>query len=132
MGKVRFRRARAAMGIRIGRMASRMTIGGRNRKLTCRLGTSIILVGTTSRTVGIRIEPSLILTPEASYKIDPERREAGAVIFEGEAPNFTALEIAVPRNGFVYPPGDAVTIIAELYSTQTIGSVNFYADNQVI
>jgi hypothetical protein len=87
-------------------------------------------------TVGLRLEPSQILSPVAAYYMDPENREAAAVIFERRPPPRMAIEIAVPRNGFVYQLAEPVTMIAALSSTQSISAVTspvqFFADNQLI
>jgi hypothetical protein len=80
-------------------------------------------------TVGIRLEPSLILTPSAGYNMDPGHREAAVVIYENRPPERGAIEIGVPGDGFVYPPGESVTILAAVYSLEPITTVNFYADN---
>ena len=78
-------------------------------------------------TVGIRIEPSLILTPSAAYRIDEENREASAVIFEHARPTSPALEIALPKSGFAYKNGEVVKILTVVSSSQPVPSVDFYA-----
>ena len=83
-------------------------------------------------TVGIRIEPSLILTPSAAYKIDEDNREASAVIFEHSRPTSPALEIALPQSGFLYKNGEVVHTLAVLASDQPGPSVDFYASGNKI
>lgn len=76
-------------------------------------------------TVGIRVEPSLILTPAAAYEIDPDFREAGAVIYETEAPPSGALELVLPRNT-THPLGEPVVFLAALSFSNVVNSVDFY------
>jgi Big-like domain-containing protein/Calx-beta domain-containing protein len=81
-------------------------------------------------TVGIRLEPSLILTPSAAYVIDQDHREAAAVIYENRPPQNPAIDIAVPANNFNYNSDENVTILAALYSpqpTERTTGVDFYA-----
>jgi hypothetical protein len=77
-------------------------------------------------TVGIRIEPSLILTPEAAYNIDLDNREAAAVIYEGQPPEKPTLEIAVPRIDTIYKSGELVKFVALLYVGEPVSSADFY------
>jgi hypothetical protein len=86
-------------------------------------------VAESMETVGIRIEPSLILTPEASYTIVENAREAGAVIYNNRAPAFGALEIAVPRTGMAYRSGESVVLLAALSFSNVIDTVDFYTGN---
>lgn len=83
-------------------------------------------------TVGIRIEPSQVLTPTAAYYIDQDRREAGAVIYERKAPEKTFVEIALPRTGFSYKVGEPVVILAARYSTQRVTMIDYYIDGQLL
>ena len=78
-------------------------------------------------TVGIRLEPSLILTPSAAYRINLPEREAAAVIYEGAVSQNTAIEIGVPRNGSTYKSGEVVNILAVVSSPEPVASVDFYA-----
>lgn len=81
-------------------------------------------------TVGIRLEPSLILTPSAAYVIDQDHREAAAVIYENRPPESPAIDIAVPANNFNYNSDENVTILAALFSpqpTERTTGVDFYA-----
>ncbi len=78
-------------------------------------------------TIGIRVEPSPILTPEAAYSIDPGLREAGAVIYEQDAPGSAVLRLAVPRDSTVYPEGEAVVLLAAVSSPTPVERVDFWA-----
>jgi hypothetical protein len=79
-------------------------------------------------TVGIRLEPSLILTPGAAYDIDPNGREAGAVIYEHAVDQPDSAELAIPRNGFTYKPDETVTILVAVdHSAQPVTKVEFFA-----
>jgi hypothetical protein len=83
-------------------------------------------------TVGIRLEPSLILTPTAAYYINPDNREAAAVIFENSPPQNTTAEVAIPRSGFSYKAGDPVEFLVALYSELSVTTVNFYVDGMAV
>jgi hypothetical protein len=76
-------------------------------------------------TVGIRIEPSLILTPEAAYTIDALRREAGAVIYEKRPPQEGALALALPPNALTYQLGESIVILAALSFSNQVPTVDF-------
>ncbi len=78
-------------------------------------------------TVGIRIEPSLILTPEAAYTIDSFRREAGAVIYETQPPQSGALELAIPPGGTTYQFGEQIVLLAALSFSNQVPTVDFYS-----
>jgi hypothetical protein len=78
-------------------------------------------------TVGVRIDPSLILTPEAAYSIDPYRREAGAVIYEMHPPQSGALELATPPNGSTYQFGEPIILLAALSFSNQVPTVDFYS-----
>lgn len=77
-------------------------------------------------TVGIRIQQSLILTPNATYTIDDAQREAAAVIFEFRAPE-SALELAVPAGGMKFKYGEPVVLLAALSASNQPPAVDFYA-----
>ncbi|HEX7859138.1 MAG TPA: Calx-beta domain-containing protein [Verrucomicrobiae bacterium] len=78
-------------------------------------------------TVGIRLEPSPILTPQASYEINSADREAAAVIYEERPPQESTIDIAVPRAGATYQSGEVVKILTAVYSTQQVFHVRIYA-----
>jgi hypothetical protein len=78
-------------------------------------------------TVGIRLEPSPMMNPLPSYRIDPLRREAAAVIYERQRPAEGALEIAIPGAGFTYH--DAVKFLVPAYHpTLDFPLVDYYVD----
>jgi hypothetical protein len=79
-------------------------------------------------TVGIRIDPSLILTPEAAYKIDDMRREAAAVIYETAGPE-AALQMAVPAGGATFKYAEPIVLLAALSSSNAVPAVDFYASD---
>lgn len=84
-------------------------------------------------TVGIRLEPSMILTPSAGYDIDPLGREAGAVIYEFAEDTPDAAELAIPGNGFSYKLGETVTfLVAVDHSAQSVAKVDYYAGTTLI
>jgi len=84
-------------------------------------------------TVGIRLEPSPMLGAMATYNIDPNAREAAAVIYESKPPENGALELAIPSTGEHFPPGASVDILAAgVHPPDGVRVVEFYADDQKI
>src|SRR6185295_4531132 len=79
----------------------------------------------TMETVGIQIEPSLILTPEAAYTIDTFRRQAGVVIYESQPPPDGALQLALPPNATTYPFGETIVLLAALSFSNQVPTVDF-------
>jgi len=77
-------------------------------------------------TVGIRIEPSLILTPDAAYTINTAAREAAAIIYERVPPPAGGLQLAVPLSGTAYAYGEPVVAIAALSFSNVIDHVDFW------
>ena len=80
-----------------------------------------------TKTVGIRLEPSLILTPNAAYTIDSNHREAAAIIRPYGQTLPDSLEIAVPRNGFAYQTDDAVTFLVTAAPAPSVTQIPFYS-----
>lgn len=88
----------------------------------------VLTVVEPMETVGIRIEPSLILTPSAAYDINPNGCEAGAVIYEDAVDYPDSAELAVPRNGFSYRHGETVTMLVAVdHSAHPVTKVEFFA-----
>jgi hypothetical protein len=84
-------------------------------------------------TVGIRLEPSPLVGPRATYEIDPSASEAAAVIYEQKPPEKGALELAIPTTGEHYPAGSAVDILAAGVSpVYGVRLVEFFADGEKI
>lgn len=81
-------------------------------------------------TVGIRIDPSLILTPDAAYTIDSFRREAAAVIYESGPPASGALQLATPPHGTTYQFGDSIIALAALSFSNQIPTIDLYATDR--
>jgi hypothetical protein len=80
-------------------------------------------------TVGIRVDPSLILTPDAGYAIDPLRRQAGAVIYEAGPPSGGALQLATPAHGTTYQYGESIVALAALSFSNQVPTIDLYAAN---
>ncbi|HUS35306.1 MAG TPA: Calx-beta domain-containing protein [Verrucomicrobiae bacterium] len=78
-------------------------------------------------TVGIRLDPSLILTPDAAYTIDPFRREAAAVIYALPAPSGGALQLATPAHGTTYQYGESIVALAALSFSNQVPTLDLYA-----
>src|SRR4051812_5127405 len=119
----------AANGIDYNEIAKSIIIPAGKSEVTLQIvpKSDLLTVLERTKTVGVRLEPSLILTPSAAYTIDGGRREAAAIVRPYSQLLPDSLEIAVPRNGFAYKDADAVTFLVTATGTTSMAQIPFYS-----